>query len=49
MTLLITVNEKHISNAASINVIGKVIISDVFISIIVMSNQQYHDSRYNDT
>ncbi len=37
MTLLLTVNKKHIFNATCINVISKVIISKVFISIVVVS------------
>ena len=37
-TLLITVNKKQMCNVALINVISKVIISKVFISIVVMPN-----------
>ncbi len=40
MTLLTTVNKKHICNVPFIYVIGKVIISKVFISIFVVSKQQ---------
>jgi hypothetical protein len=37
MTLLITLNKKHICNVAFINVISKVVIRKVFISIVVVS------------
>ncbi len=38
MTLLITVNKKHICNAEFINVTSKVIISKVFIISIVIES-----------
>jgi hypothetical protein len=37
MTLLITVNKKHICNVTFINVINKVSISKVFITTVVVS------------
>ncbi len=37
MTLLITVNTKHNCNVTFINVISKVIIGEVFISIVIVS------------
>jgi hypothetical protein len=37
MTLLKTVNKKHISNVVFINVKSKFIINKVFISIVVLS------------
>jgi hypothetical protein len=37
MTLLIKVNKKHICNVTFINVINKVSISKVFITIVVVS------------
>ena len=37
MTLLITVNKKHICIVTFINVISKVVISKVFIYIVVVS------------
>jgi hypothetical protein len=45
MTLLITVNNKHIFNVAFINVISKVIKSEVFISIVVVPNYQTGGKR----
>ncbi len=40
MTLLKTVNKKHICNVAFINDVVKVIISKVFISIVVVSQKR---------
>jgi hypothetical protein len=37
MTILITVNKKHICNVAFIDVLSKIIISKVFISIAIVS------------
>jgi hypothetical protein len=38
MTLLITVNKKHICNFPFINIISKVVISKVFINIAIVSH-----------
>jgi hypothetical protein len=37
MTLLITINKKHMHNVAFINAICKAVISEVLISIVVVS------------
>ncbi len=37
MTLLITINKKHIRNAAFINVISKVVLSNVFKRSVIYS------------
>ncbi len=40
MTLLITVNRKHLCNVTFMNILSKVVISKVFISIVIVSNKE---------
>jgi hypothetical protein len=47
MTFLITVNKKHICNIEFINVISKVVLCKVFISIVVVPcDTQHNHSQY---
>ena len=47
MTLLITENKKHTCNVALINVLSKVVIRKVFISIVVVSNLEVWGRVFN--
>jgi hypothetical protein len=49
MTLLITVSKKHKCNVAFINVISKVVITKVFISIVIVSCKQGECSLFMNT
>ncbi len=49
MTLLLTVNKKHICNVAFINVISKVVISNVFLSIELLGSCWVASSRDDPT
>ncbi len=45
MTLLATVNKKHICDVTLINALSKVIISDIFTSIVVWSGDNKTQSQ----